>query len=88
LINPFTSKYCVDNLEASLKKILPIKVSECQKNFVVPSFSLKSVSPVIFHNFDESYNHMKIWKIARSTSAAPMFYLPFSENILIDGGIL
>jgi hypothetical protein len=31
---------------------------------------------------------MKIWKIARSTSSAPMFYPPFSENILIDGGIL
>jgi len=31
---------------------------------------------------------MKTWKIARSTSAAPMFYPPFSENILIDGGIL
>lgn len=87
-INPFASKYCSETLENSLKKILPLKVSDCQKKFVVPSFSLKSVSPVIFHNFDESYNHMKIWKIARSTSAAPMFYPPFSENILIDGGIL
>ena len=88
LINPFSSKYNVDSLEQSLKKILTLKVSQCQKSFVVPSFSLRSVSPVIFHNFDESYHHMKIWKIARSTSAAPMFYPPFSENILIDGGIL
>ena len=31
---------------------------------------------------------MKTWKIARATSAAPMFYPPYSENILIDGGIL
>ena len=88
LLNPFSSKYDSERLEQSLKKILPSKVSDCQKHFVVPSFSLKSVSPIIFHNFDKSYDHMKIWKIARSTSAAPMFYPPFSENILIDGGIL
>jgi patatin-like phospholipase/acyl hydrolase len=52
-INPFSAKYNAESLEKSLKKILTSKVSDCQKRFVVPSFSLKSVSPVIFHNFDE-----------------------------------
>lgn len=87
-VNPFSPKYNVKLVQATLKKIIPGTVSECKNKFVVPCFNFKSVSPVIFHNFDNSYAHMNLWSIARATSAAPMYYEPYSENILLDGGIL
>ena len=87
-INPFSLKYNAKSVQATLKKIIPGTVSECKNKFVVPCFNFKSVSPVIFHNFDKSYEHMNLWSIARATSAAPMYYEPYSENILLDGGIL
>ena len=43
IVNPFTSKYSEKGIESSLKSIFTSKVCECQKKFVVPSFSLKSV---------------------------------------------
>ena len=87
-INPFSPKYDIKPVEQTLKKMIPGTVSECKNKFVVPCFNFKSVSPVIFHNFDKSYEHMNLWSIARATSAAPMYYEPYSENILLDGGIL
>lgn len=88
IISPFYPKYDTNSLEQSLKNFLPINVSQCERYFVVPTFNLKTLSPLIFHNFDNSYFHMKTWQVARSTSAAPMYYAPYSQNILIDGGIL
>lgn len=87
-ISPFTPKYCDEGIESALKDVLPGKVSECSGKFVVPSFSFKNMSPVIFHNLDDSFSEMEVWKIGRATSAAPMYFPPFSENILLDGGIL
>ena len=87
-MNPFTPKYTAEGIESALQAILPGKVSECKSKFVVPSFSMKRMSPVIFHNFTAQFAHMDLWKIARATSAAPLIFPPFSENIFLDGGIL
>lgn len=86
--SPFHPKYSADGVEGALQDIFTGKVSDCQGRFVVPALNFKNVEPVIFHNFDCTYSHMETWKIARATSAAPMFFPPFSENILLDGGML
>ena len=87
-LDPFTPKYTADGIESALKAILPGKVSDMDGKFVVPSFSFKRMSPVVFHNFTKQFSHMDAWKVARATSAAPLAFPPFSENIFIDGGIL
>ena len=88
-INPFSSKYSEKGIEKSLKELLPNKVQDIKNHyFVAPSLGLKVEQPIIFHNFDESYSHIDLWKIGRATSAAPFYFPPYSENILIDGGVL
>lgn len=87
-INPFLPKYSGENMDEVLQGLLPDKVASCKKTFVIPCLGLKDEIPIVFHNFDETYNHIDMWKIARATSAAPLYFPPFSENVLIDGGVL
>lgn len=87
-INPFSPKYSGKNIERVLREILPSTVDHCKTHFVVPCLGLKDEIPIVFHNFDETYSHIDLWKIGRATSAAPLYFPPFSENVLIDGGVL
>jgi len=86
--NPFNSKYSAKGIESVLKEMLPKKVSDISRKFVIPTFGFKRERPIVFHNFDESFYHYDLWKIARATSATPLFFPPYSENIFLDGGIL
>lgn len=85
---PGKSLYSTREIESFLRKALPGKVRDCPKKFIVPCMNFRKKSLVVFQNFDESYSDYDLWKIGRSTSAAPIFFEPFSENILIDGGIV
>lgn len=87
-INIFSPKYSGKNIEHALKGILTSTVDHCKINFVVPCLGLKDEIPIVFHNFDETYKHIDLWKIGRATSAAPLYFPPFSENVLVDGGVL
>lgn len=85
---PRHSFYSSKGIEQFLKEALPGKVEKCPKKFVVPCMNFRKKTPVIFQNFDTSFHDYDLWKIGRSTSAAPIFFEPFSENILIDGGLI
>ena len=85
---PGKTLYSSKQIESFLQKNLPGKVKDCPKKFVVPCMNFRKKSLVIFQNLDESYSDYDLWKIGRSTSAAPIFFEPFSESILIDGGII
>ncbi len=87
-LTPGKTLYSSRGIEKFLKTALPARVKDCPGKFIVPAMDFRKRSLVIFQNFDESYLDYDLWKIGRSTSAAPIFFEPFSENILIDGGIV
>ena len=88
-LNPFSPKYSDKNAEEQYRGLFGNSIAgECLVKFVVPAFNFKLKKPVVFHNLTSEYSHYELWKIARATSSAPLYFKPFSENLLIDGGIL
>lgn len=88
-LNPFLPKYDASNAERQYQKLFGNACAcDCSSKFVVPAFNFKVKKPVIFHNFSQKWSRYELWKIARATSSAPLLFKPYSENMLIDGGIL
>lgn len=82
-------KYRACNIENFLQDCLPGKMGELKHKVVIPAINFKVETPRIFHNLEGSFDmNYEVWKVGRATSAAPYYFEPFSQDILIDGGLL
>jgi len=84
------SKYPAQNIEPFLKSTLVGQLGDLQDiKVIIPTMSFGKAKPKIFDNIIEDKDlEMCLWEIARATSAAPTYFPPYSEDILIDGGLL
>lgn len=89
-INPFKSKYCPDKYEKFLQKHFQNKkLKDLSIKVVIPSLSFKNTSPKIFTNFEGSPDlDTYLWQVVRASSAAPSFFPPYGDDVLLDGGII
>jgi patatin-like phospholipase/acyl hydrolase len=82
-------KYDASGIERFLKDCLPGKMKDLQHKVVIPAINFKVEVPRIFHNLEGSIDlNYDTWKVGRATSAAPYYFDPFGQDIMIDGGLL
>lgn len=82
-------KHNAANIEHFLQDSLPGTMGDLKYKVVIPAINFKIEMPRIFHNLNESVDlNYENWKVGRATSAAPSYFAPFSQDIMIDGGIL
>ena len=83
------AKYNSRGIEKFLKYCLPGQMKDLKHKAVIPAINFKVEVPRIFHNLNGSVDmNYEIWKVGRATSAAPYFFEPYGQDIMIDGGLL
>jgi len=66
------------------------KLKDIDKPYIILCYDLVSQNPIYYASYDDSLNDELLWKIIRSSTAAPILFPPYKLNdkILIDGGIV
>ena len=86
-MNPYSSKYPAENIEPVLKEMMPGFFSDIKIPIVIQSTNFQLNQPKVFDNMTNDDLSTPTWNIGRATSAAPYYFPPFSEDVLIDGGL-
>lgn len=93
---PLFAPFPVDELEALLKEnFKDATLSECRNEVLITSYNVEHSEAIYFNSRTaDSENDPLLSEVARSTSAAPMFFVPNElstaerkEMLLIDGGV-
>jgi predicted acylesterase/phospholipase RssA len=92
-------RYRTDPLEQLLRDMFgDTNLSEALVEVVIPSYDLSKPGPFIFkrsYTIDDIANDVKMWQVARATSAAPTYFEPArvaafkdeGDHALVDGGV-
>lgn len=93
----FNEKYSYTGIERVQKEIFgeDTLFSSLEPHVIIPSYDIegganKDPCPYIFDSKNPRDETVKIWEVARATSAAPTFFEPFygiPGHSLVDGGI-
>lgn len=86
-MNPCSSKYPNEQIENSLKKMIPNKLGDIKIPLFVGTMSFKQNKPKIFDTVSEQDKNIDAWIPGRCTSAAPTYFNPYGEEIYLDYGI-
>lgn len=85
------SKYSNYHIETKLQELFNnIKLKDMKKPLSILTYDLSTHTPINFSSHDVHTNNIKLWKVIRGTTAAPVLFPPFEnkEHILIDGAII
>lgn len=86
----FRSDFSAKHIEAVLKDVYGEETTlrDLKKTVLVPTFDMRAWSARVFDNLpgNERDLHMKVWEVARCTSAAPTYWPSFEW--CMDGGLV
>ena len=91
LFGLINSKYPEYHINTELKSIFKdLKIKDMDKPYIILCYDLNTSKPIHYSSYNKTLNNELLWKIIRSSTAAPIFFPPFqiNEKLLIDGGII
>lgn len=83
-------RYNGEALTQALERLIPGTLGDLHQVVVVPSMDFTASKPKVWSNLDGLDGDAELWRVGRSTSAAPTYFPPqdMSGHALIDGGLL
>lgn len=85
------SKYSDYYINTELEKFFTgLKFYDVKKPLSILTYDLANSTAICWHSFESTHKEYDLWKLVRSSTAAPTYFPPFvlDSHILIDGGII